>query len=323
VLITRPIPPEKVLETLEKAAEQMRFNGRSSIMDPRFNNGTERFPLWVLSLWREMQRMIVNQKQWKSSVCWLELATHPEGVTEAKSLIERLPWNKPLHSGGVSTLQFAGFLGASWLSDIQLNTMVRVLQDRMKTEKYTKGSLVELLTLTWELMSIGDGRRELSTSVYLSRLADGIRAGTTTTWFPIHVNDCHWIAGRVDFKDHTFAFGGFDHVYRGPKNLLLLGDSMVASTLVTPPGKVLKGLQKWCNEWFGWKLTNMGNTLERPHQTDTHSCSICAMSTIAHGIFGDPLWQQRSASMHRVAWLLELNKHEELHISVGPVSVAD
>jgi hypothetical protein len=124
--------------------------------------------------------MIEDQKQCKSSVCWLEMATHPQGVAETKSLIERLPWNKPLHSGGTSTLQFAGFLGASWLSDIQINTMVSVLQDWMKTEKHTKRALVEPLTLAWELASVGDGWKEPSTSVYLSRLADEIQAGITT-----------------------------------------------------------------------------------------------------------------------------------------------
>jgi len=72
---------------------------------------------------------------------------------------------------------------------------------------------------------------------------------------------------------------------------LLLGDSMVTSDVAPFPGEVLKG-----------------------------SCSICAMSTIAHGVFGDPLWQQPNASAHRIKWLLELNNHEVSDISVRPAS---
>jgi len=53
VLLIRPVPPEKVLETLNATAGQMWFDGACSIVDPRFNNGTERFPLWVLSLERD------------------------------------------------------------------------------------------------------------------------------------------------------------------------------------------------------------------------------------------------------------------------------
>ena len=83
-------------------------------------------------------------------------------------------------------------------------------------------------------------------------------------------------------------------------NLLSLGDSMVASSIAPPPAEILKGLRKWCSERFGWKLMNMGNTLKRPRQADTYSCAICVMSTIAHGVFGDSLWQQCNASANRI-----------------------
>jgi hypothetical protein len=103
------------------------------------------------------------------------------------------------------------------------------------------------------------------------------------------------------------------------RNLLVPGDSMVISGATPPPDEVLKGLRKWLDKRFGWKVMNLGNVLERPHQTDTYSCSICTMSTIAHGIFGDPLWQQRNASVHRIHWLLKLGKYEGLYTSQEPV----
>lgn len=84
---------------------------------------------------------------------------------------------------------------------------------------------------------------------------------------------------------------------------------MVASGTTPPPSEALKGLRKWFDNQFGRKLMNMGNILKRPHQTDTHSCAICAMSTIAHGVLGDPLWIQRDASVHRIRWLLELDEY--------------
>ena len=49
VLLTRPIPPEEVLKNLDAAIGQMWFDRLSSIVDPWFNNHSERFPLWVLS----------------------------------------------------------------------------------------------------------------------------------------------------------------------------------------------------------------------------------------------------------------------------------
>jgi hypothetical protein len=62
VLLTRPIPLEEVLKNIDAAIGQMWFDGLSSIVDPRFNNCTKRFPLWVLSLWTEMQKMVKDQK---------------------------------------------------------------------------------------------------------------------------------------------------------------------------------------------------------------------------------------------------------------------
>jgi hypothetical protein len=175
VLLTRPIPPETVLRNLDIVAGQMWFDGASSIVDPRFNNSAERFPLWVLSLWKVMQKMIEHQKLWRSSIHWLELITHPkDDVVQAWSLIGRLPWNEPLHSRGASTLEFAGFLGASWLSDTQIDMMVELLQNRMKTKGCLKGVLVEPLVFFWELVSVGNKLKEPLTSPYLSRLADQI-----------------------------------------------------------------------------------------------------------------------------------------------------
>ena len=55
---TLEIPPAKVLEGLDGAIGQIWLDGGRSITDPRFNDGTERFPLWALSLWNEVKRLI-------------------------------------------------------------------------------------------------------------------------------------------------------------------------------------------------------------------------------------------------------------------------
>lgn len=204
----RPIPPASVLKNLDEAAGQMWLDGADSIVDPRFNNGAERFPLWVLSLWKEVEKMIQHQKLWRQSVCWLGSITHPmDTVLQVKSLVGRLPWNHPLSSGGETTLKFAGFLGVSWLSDEQINMMVNVLQSRLDTEEHTECTLIEPLAFSWELRSVGKGWKELESSPYLLRLARRVEDGVTTIWFPMNVGEVHWIAGKVDFENHTFAYG--------------------------------------------------------------------------------------------------------------------
>ena len=208
VLLKSPIPSEKVLEKLDTTVGQMWFDGASSIVDPRFNGGAERFPPWALSLWKKIQKVIGDQKQWNSSVRWLELITHPEDtVAQTKSFVGGLPWNKQLCSIGGSTLEFAGFLGASWLSDTQIDMMVNVLRSRMTTEEQIKGTLLEPMVLSWELVIVSTEKKGPMISPYLSRLTDQIKAGIMTIWFPINVNENHWVAGRVDCENYTFAFG--------------------------------------------------------------------------------------------------------------------
>ena len=156
ILLTRPIPPARVLKDLDKALGQEWFDGANSIVDPRFNNRSERFPFWALSLWKEMEKMIQHQRLWDSSIRWLKTITHPEEiVAKAKSVIEKLPWNKPLGSGGATTLEFAGFLGVSWLSDTQINLMIKVLRNRLEMEDHTERVLIEPIEFTWELESVG------------------------------------------------------------------------------------------------------------------------------------------------------------------------
>ena len=74
-------------------------------------------------------------------------------------------------------------------------------------EDHTERVLIEPIEFTWELESVGRGSTDPKTSLYLLRLAGQVRDGITAIWFPINMNGCHWIAGKVDFEDRTFAFG--------------------------------------------------------------------------------------------------------------------
>lgn len=199
--------------------------------------------------------------------------------------------------------------------------MVKVLQNRLETEDHTEWVLIEPIEFAWEVESVGRGFTDPKSSAYLSRLARQVQDGVTAIWFPLNVYGSHWIAGKVDFEERTFAFGELRFsVTRNQGSLLVVGDSMATPGTARPPAEALKGLRRWFQEQFGWKLLDVGNTLERPFQPDSYSCAICAMNTISHGIFNDPLWTSREASVHRIRWLLKLNEHEGLAVTKEPVS---
>ena len=70
ILLTRPIPNPKFLGTLQNAFGQAWFNGSKSVVDSRFNNGKDRFPLWVITLWLQLSKLSSSQADWKRTYNW-------------------------------------------------------------------------------------------------------------------------------------------------------------------------------------------------------------------------------------------------------------
>jgi len=68
-LLMQPIPPKSWLQALEAAFGQAWFDGRRSIVDSRFKHS--RLPLWVLSYWKEMSRVLEQRAMWKKAEEWL------------------------------------------------------------------------------------------------------------------------------------------------------------------------------------------------------------------------------------------------------------
>jgi hypothetical protein len=155
-----------------------------------------------------VQKTIQCQGEWEKSVCWFDSITHPvEIVTQAKNIVRRLSWNELLNFPGTTSLNLTGFLGTSWLSDTQIDMMVDILQEWMKTEKHTEGTTIEPLTFSQEITLVARGIKE-PTSKYLLKLTDQIHMmNVGTLWFPIRVRNSHWVTGRVDLERHAFAFG--------------------------------------------------------------------------------------------------------------------
>ena len=157
------------------AIGQIWLDGSCSIIDPCFNNGTEQFPLWMLSLWKEVQKSIQYQGEWRTSVHWLDSMTHPvEIIAQVKIIVEKLSWNMPLCLRGATSLDIIGFLSTAWLSDTQIDMMVNTLQEWMKTIEYVTEVAVEPVLFSQEITLVTSRVKE-PTSKYLLELADHIR----------------------------------------------------------------------------------------------------------------------------------------------------
>lgn len=69
LLLTRPVPPSSVLDAMWVAIGQQWFGGAQSIVDPRFYNGKDRFPLWAVTSWKRMKQRYQRPEMSLSLVC--------------------------------------------------------------------------------------------------------------------------------------------------------------------------------------------------------------------------------------------------------------
>ena len=139
-LMTRPIPPQSVLDNLDKSLGQQWFDGAQSICDPWFNNGTECLPFWVLTLWKELARIVHAQVVWRKSEAWLNHEARRGGdgaasMKKAITLLLSIGWDAPVLALGSSTTttKFSKLLRTEWISDELINMMMEDLSFRART----------------------------------------------------------------------------------------------------------------------------------------------------------------------------------------------
>ncbi|KAG6818744.1 hypothetical protein H0H93_002181 [Arthromyces matolae] len=299
VLIARPLPPREFLDTLLKDAGQEWLNGAQSIVDPRFNNATDRFPLWALEFWRLLDECVKKQEGWKRGEAWLESekrkTAYPptkEAIQEAQDLLARLEWDMPLGYPGstIRTFSLAQMLGQTWLNDEHIDVMIEELSDQIKKDFGFMLFAPLSFAIQVEMVS-GAKNYSRKNAPLLCRYEKHIREqGIEELYFPLHVNNNHWITGCIDFTNGSISYG--DPI----------------DVLFTKPQKFHRALEGWLLHTFNRKFKYEGNTLPCAEQEDTHSCGIIVANTLEHAAFGSPLWKQRDAVLQRVKWFIHLSK---------------
>ena len=141
--MSRPVPPKHFLEKLENEIGQAWFDGAKSVVDPRFNNGTERLPLWVLTFWKRMVEIIKKQETWQKTISWLDQeesqTQHTQAlhtIKQARDILACLGWNSslPLSQHMQTTNLLTTFLSTAWLSDEHIDMMMEELSNEITSD---------------------------------------------------------------------------------------------------------------------------------------------------------------------------------------------
>ncbi|KAG6905164.1 hypothetical protein DXG01_004460, partial [Tephrocybe rancida] len=300
ILLNRTIPPKTFLDDLADGFGQAWFDGAQSIVDPRYNNGIDHFPLWVVTLWRRLADVSKKQAVWRNSFEWLEdeiALTRDiptcETLRAAQDLLETLSWNTPLqYSRGIpKTFELALLLSSAWLSDEHINMIAQELsKEVLSIPEIAHRVIVAPLTFSAEILSTAKGKSYLPRNApllcrYVKHIKD---QGTEEIYFPLHIGGNHWITGFLNLKQEEVSYGD----PKGSKK--------------TIPKLFHKALLQWLQVVFNKHFKCSGNTLPCGEQDDTFSCGVIFGNTVNHAISGVPLWEQRRSVEERVNWFLRL-----------------
>ncbi|KAJ8085471.1 hypothetical protein PM082_004287 [Marasmius tenuissimus] len=298
-LANRPLPSEKFLREVVKHVGQAMLDGNQSISDPDYNDGQDCFPIHSLSFMIEATQMAKGRQRWMRGEKWLvakETVVKDEKtravIGEAKRRLATISWNSKLSFAvqPVTTLDLSDFLSTTWLKDDHIDMMPEVLRDRLVKDGFSD-IIIAPMSFSWTITAAAH-ENDFSKKG-LVRYATKIRTeNIRRLYFPLNVNGNHWVAGCVDFENNSIVYG----------------DSLAQD--FSPPTGFLLALRKWFKHTFGRDVTVNGDSLDHGLQDDTYSCGVCAVNTIAHAVFNDPLWVPRMKVLHRVQWFLDLAEYE-------------
>ena len=340
ILFGRSILSPAFLTRLEEAVGQAWLDGAKSIVDWRFNDGTDRLPLWIVTFWREAERLNGIQSMWKQSEKWLlhqETRKRQDGnpviplnlIKDARKSLASLQWNGKMDycNKMTWTSQLSRLLGTFWLSDDHINMMVEEMLLDLHTEKPKDLKYIQVASLSFarEFQSVQEklalplpDRRKTLLYKYEVRVKED---GLEKLYFPIHVRENHWIAGMVNFKKKSIAFG--ESQYDFSKSIIELTGSLADSLYALNKGsgapvKFIAALQTWLKHSFGKRFKSFGNSLDHVIQDDTYSCGIITANTIAHAILDRPLCHSIYATEERLRWFIRFASLYPVKSESGP-----
>ncbi|KAF7424768.1 hypothetical protein PC9H_010079 [Pleurotus ostreatus] len=185
-LMDRPVPSKKTLQRIEEQTGKAWLNGANSIVDPRYNDGVDRFPLYALSFWKALEKIVEKQKAWKAGIEWLK-------DEERRA--------DPLTCAVITGVIY------KWFSTDHMDMAAEELALRIAQPSKT---LVAPVAFANDLISAIEFKKSYSKqhTPLLCRYEREIdKKKLDKLYFPLHVNGNHWIAGFIDFKTRTFGYG--------------------------------------------------------------------------------------------------------------------
>ncbi|KAH9896486.1 hypothetical protein C8Q73DRAFT_788843 [Cubamyces lactineus] len=262
----RPIPPKPFIEKLEQSFGQAWFDGASSVVDSRYKQS--RLPLYVLTYWREMSRVLEKMARWHTASKWLDRYVQKHGhndmTNKVHTILDNLAWGADLRAYGAATTTdtLAILLSEAWLDDELIDMLTTHLASRVRGRPDLEKCLA-VVTLSFQhcILAYSGKRPDGPVPTVLLDIKERVNSGIQQLYFPANLENTHWVAFHVDFNARIIQYG----------------DSQVAQPSKAKTGPVqrlVKAIQAWSRAELRIELQNLGNTLVHGLQKDSSSCGV-------------------------------------------------
>ncbi|KAJ7673253.1 hypothetical protein DFH06DRAFT_1292967 [Mycena polygramma] len=272
-LLATVIPPLSFVRDLEQGVSQAWLNGTKSLVHPTDKN--IRLPLWSIPFFRKIIDLRDAQEKWAQSKAWLP--------TDALYLLDQVEWDSTHPGAPDGQADWTRLIDNEWLSGGNIDSMIHHVQTRLSENPVLESSTM-VAPLSFQ-KSITKFATEGTQKVFLRRFVDAIKSGKTTLYFPLHVDNNHWIAFKIDFARKTFCYG----------------DSMARSSKPRSY-PFISYLEKWLAAEFSGGFTNLGDCLTHSAQKDYIHCGIYTINTLEHALFGDRILGLADCARVRLEW---------------------
>ncbi|KAF8228740.1 hypothetical protein L208DRAFT_1066500, partial [Tricholoma matsutake] len=201
--------------------------------------------------------------------------------------LSMMGWNAPLTycHGQVTTLTLSMLLSTVWLSDDHIDMMMEELAAQIAADpKLAAECVVAPLGFSSVIKAANFKKRYTKRDTpLLCCYADHVKENNLWwLYFPIHINDNHWVVGFINFKDVTFGYGN-------PQVTRLQNTSSHQHS-----------------SFFGKDFINKGDCMLHGVQVDSYSCGINTTNTIDCAATGACVWKPKHSIWERVRWFVQL-----------------
>ncbi|GJE95753.1 hypothetical protein PsYK624_119400 [Phanerochaete sordida] len=241
--------------------------GCNSVVHP-YRHGI-RWPLWVARAYCSGYEVLKKAESWNTRLDWLELSAEreawsPSATATFRAALAACPYNAGLpglqRGAAAAESTFGELLSRRWLSCDTLNCMLDVL--RYDYQQLGTHGPAEGIASTYLGQTILNGTLNSNTAQSWGRKlsSNAIRR----LFFPVNVDEAHWIAVGVDVDTCTIS----------------IGDSLPTFTADHVPS-ILQHIKAWLEAHLpniSWRINLTGLTVAL--QRDKSSCGVTAVNAI-------------------------------------------